>query len=69
MNQQITTNFSITGITCETCIKLISRRVLTIPGVSDINVSLRGKTSVSADRKIESSELAKVLQGTDYQVN
>lgn len=61
--------FTISGITCEACLKLIKRRVGTISGVNDINVDLQGTTKVSADRKIDLSEITKVLEGTDYQVN
>lgn len=65
----IMNQFSISGISCEACIKLISRRVLTIKGVKIIKVSLTGDTSVTAERKISQSEIMKVLEGTEYQVN
>ena len=65
----ITSQFSISGITCEACIKLISRRVLPITGVKDIKISLSGETAIIADRQIESVEISKVLGGTDYQIN
>ena len=65
----ITNHFSISGITCEACVKLISRRVLTITGVKNIKVSLTGEADVFADRKINSDEIIKVLQGTDYIIN
>ncbi|OGG03838.1 hypothetical protein A2W14_04825 [Candidatus Gottesmanbacteria bacterium RBG_16_37_8] len=65
----ITTNFSVSGITCEACLKLIKRRVGVIAGVKDINVSLSGNASVIADRTIEIIEITKALEGTDYKVN
>ena len=68
MSQSITTPFSVTGITCEACIKLIKRRVITIAGVKDFNVTLTGEASVIADRTIDISEITKVLVGTDYKV-
>lgn len=65
----INSSFSISGITCEACIKLIKRRVSAISAVKDINISPTGALLVTSERKIDLSEITKVLEGTDYQVN
>ncbi|KKS97991.1 MAG: hypothetical protein UV73_C0004G0133 [Candidatus Gottesmanbacteria bacterium GW2011_GWA2_43_14] len=63
-----TLKFYVTGITCDACLKLIKRRVNSIEGVLDFNVSLTGEAQVTARRDINLTEIKKSLEGTDYQV-
>lgn len=63
-----TLKFSVTSITCEACLKLIKRRVNTIEGVMDLNLSPSGEATITARREIDISEIRKALEGTDYRV-
>lgn len=61
--------FTVTGITCEACLKLIKRRVNEIDGVMDLNLSREGVATLTARREIEITEIKKALEGTDYRVS
>jgi len=62
------TTFHITGLTCPSCQKLITKRILTIPDVVEVTVELTGKTTITAPREILKSEVDSVLTGTHYAV-
>lgn len=62
MTQKIT----LTGLTCEACQKLLSKRIGRIDGVESVNVQLNGKTEIVAKRNITESEINNVLEGTKY---
>lgn len=63
-----TNYFDISGLTCAACQKLISKRVLKIEGVDNVDVRIDGKTTVIASRQILAEEITKVLDGTHYKV-
>ena len=64
-----TLKFSVSGITCDACLKLIKRRVNTIEGVMDLNLDPEGEALLTARREIDISEIRKVLEDTDYRVS
>ena len=68
MNKTINIKVSISGITCDACIRLITRRVSAIQGVSQVEVDRSGETSIIAARDIPRGEIIEVLQGTNYTV-
>lgn len=63
-----TTTISISGITCDACLKLIKRRVGSIGDVVEVNVDQTGVTAIIAYRTITKDEIIDVLKGTHYQV-
>lgn len=64
----ITTLIKLSGLTCSACQKLTSKRILTIPGVSDVSVELDGKATITADKDITVDDVKRVLEGTHYEV-
>lgn len=58
----------ITGINCEACTKVIKKRLLTVPGVVDAQISLDGQTEIKTDRQVTLSQLQGVLHDTDYRI-
>jgi len=68
MSDIITLKFSVTGITCEACLKLIKRRVEKVEGFLDLNISLSGDATIIANRPVELDEITKALEGTEYQI-
>lgn len=60
--------FNLTGLTCSACQKLISKRVMKINGVENVDVQLDGNTTIKANREILAEELKKALEGTQYKV-
>lgn len=68
MNNSVTTHVTISGITCDACLKLIKRRVSTLAGIHDITVKENGCTAIVADRIVPTAEIQQVLKDTHYQV-
>lgn len=57
----------ITGTNCPACKKLIERRVITISGVTKVEVDFgSGKTIIESNNLIGREEIGKVLEGTPY---
>jgi copper chaperone CopZ len=69
MTETITTSFTLSGLTCPACEKLIQKRVKQIAGVTKIAVDLKtGKTDIVADHSINTEELSVVLKSTPYKI-
>ena len=67
---QITTDFNLSGIHCESCKKIIEKRVKKIMDVTEAVTDLEtGKLTISSNRNIAKTEIIKSLDGTDYIVN
>ena len=70
MNENITTNFQLSGLHCESCKKITEKRVKKIEGVTEAATNLEtGDLTISSSRSIAKEEIIKALEGTDYQVN
>ena len=68
MNHQ-TQQLQISGITCDACIKLITRRFSKIEGVSQVvAVDKNGMVEVQVESLLPSSAYEKVLSETPYTV-
>lgn len=66
----ITSNFQLTGLHCESCKKISEKRVKKIEGVADAITNLEtGELTVTGERAITKQEITTALEGTDYQVN
>ena len=64
-----TSQFQLSGLTCGACEKIITKKLKTIEGVIDVQVSsLNGIASVIAPRTIDQQEIESALQGTHYKV-
>lgn len=64
-----TTKLQLSGLTCGACEKVITKRLKTIEGVQDVQVSAQsGQTSISASRSITNDEVIKALQNTHYKI-
>lgn len=67
MNQK--TIISISGMTCTSCEKLISKRLQKIEDVLEVDVSSQnGVATLSATRPITQNEVTSALAGTHYKV-
>lgn len=54
--------YRIQGMTCESCVKTITERLLALPEVTSVNTSLAKKTTeITAGRNIDLSEVKKAL--------
>lgn len=64
-----TSEFTISGLHCDSCLKLVPILLKEISGVTEVQISgLDGKVKIQADRQITSDEITKSLEGTDYRV-
>ncbi len=62
-------NFKLAGLTCEACLKLVSRKLKKIPGVTSVKVDLAsGETQVTSSGKIDLEILRKSLENTHYSI-
>ena len=58
----------ITGINCEACTKIIKKRLLTVPGVVDVQINLDGNADITTNSKVTLLQLQEVLHDTEYRI-
>lgn len=59
--------FKITGLHCEACTKLTTKRIKDIPGVADAVVDLQsGKAEITTDRELNVNEVRSALTDSEY---
>lgn len=61
----MTTKIKLSGLTCQSCQKLIEMIILEIPGVSGAKVDMNS-AEITADRGISLEEVNKALADTHY---
>ncbi|GAA1712256.1 heavy-metal-associated domain-containing protein [Propioniferax innocua] len=62
-------NYTVTGMTCEHCVKAVTEEVGEIEGVSDVKVELSGAMSFSSENPVDLSVVeAAVAEAGDYTV-
>ncbi len=63
------TKLQLSGLTCDACEKVISKRLQKIEGVQEVHVTAQnGVTSITASRSISKDEVVRALEGTHYKV-
>lgn len=62
-------DFKLTGLTCEACVKLASRRLQKVHGVSGVQIDLKsGEARVSSDNQLDLRVLEESLMDTNYSI-
>lgn len=62
--------FTISGLHCESCLKLVPLLLREIKGVKDVRISgLDGHVVLKADEVISRQAVEQALAGTDYKVS
>jgi copper chaperone len=57
------------GMTCEHCVETVTKALLSLPGVTEVQVELTsGLVSYQSARPASSEELTRVITATDYEV-
>lgn len=65
----MTTQFRITTLHCESCVKFCTLKLKKIPGVTSVTIDLAtGNASVEADQMVPFEQLQKALAETDYTI-
>ena len=58
--------FKLTGLTCDACLRLVRKRLGKIADIQEIQVDLTGAVSIEAGRDVSRSEIETALAGTPY---
>lgn len=64
-----TINFKVSGMTCQSCVKLIEKYLGKVNGIHGIAVDLSGNGAVTADREVSKSELQTALADLSYKIS
>lgn len=61
--------FKINGLTCDACVKLVSKKLAKIKGVSELSIDKRsGTLEINSEKIIEAREINNYLKDTDYKI-
>ncbi len=62
------TNLRITGMTCNNCVRHVDKALRGVPGVSNVQVSLEGKSAeVAHDDSTSLDSLVKAVESAGYE--
>ena len=64
----VTTTVKLSGLYCDACPRLITKRIGKIEGVQTVQVDMGGTAAISADRAIGQDEIRTALTGTRYSI-
>lgn len=64
----ISSTFKLTGLNCEACIKIITKRLLAIPNVTSAEVKLNGEATITSDKTVNKEDVVNALAGLEYKV-
>jgi copper ion binding protein len=61
--------FTVTGMTCEHCVRAVTQEIAGLPGVVDVDVDLTsGSATVRAERELSRDEVAAAVDEAGYQL-
>ncbi len=64
-----TIKFKLKGLTCEACVKLVTRYISKVPGVQNIVIDLAtGEAEVTSTTAIDFPAIKQSLVGTEYSI-
>jgi copper chaperone len=62
-----TTTYTVSGMTCEHCVKAVSGEVAALPGVTDVAVDLAtGEVTVTSERPLDRNAVAGAVDEAGY---
>lgn len=65
----VTSTYTVTGMSCEHCVRAVTEEVSAITGVRDVEVDLAsGRVSVTSERELTRSEVAEAVDEAGYQL-
>jgi copper chaperone CopZ len=69
MSDQITTTYTVTGMTCGHCASAVGREVGAIAGVADVQVDLgSGSVTVASGRPLDPAQVAAAVEEAGYEL-
>ena len=61
--------FSLEGLSCESCVKLVTNNFMDVAGVKSVDIDLvSGKAKVLSETHVSLNDLVKSLEGTHYKI-
>lgn len=61
--------FNLEGLSCESCVKLVTSHFMDVVGVKSVDIDLAsGKTKVLSEANVSLDDLIKSLEGTHYKI-
>ncbi len=64
-----TSTYTVTGMTCDHCVKSVSEEISEIAGVSDVQVDLAsGRVTVTSDGPVEPASIRTAIEEAGYQL-
>lgn len=61
--------YRVTGMTCEHCVKAVTEEIMAIDGVSDVQLDLgAGRVAVVSDRPLDEALVRAAIDEAGYQV-
>ncbi|HSE70340.1 MAG TPA: cation transporter [Nocardioidaceae bacterium] len=65
----VTSTYTVTGMSCEHCVRAVTEEVSAITCVRDVEVDLAsGRVSVTSERELTRSEVAEAVDEAGYQL-
>jgi len=64
-----TTTFSVTGMTCDHCVRAVSSELAQLPGVSDVAVDLAsGAVTVTSEADLDTAVVQAAVEEAGYEL-
>ena len=64
-----TENYTVTGMTCDACVRHVREEVAALPGVRDVDVDLSsGRVRVTADRPVGADQVRGAVEEAGYRL-
>ena len=64
-----TTAYTVTGMTCEHCVRAVSTEVRQVPGVRDVQVDLAtGRVAITSDGPVDDTAVRAAVNEAGYDV-
>ncbi len=65
----ITSNFTVSGMTCNHCVMSVTEEVSEVPGVTAVDVDLAsGRMTVTSDTPVDAQQIRTAVTEAGYQV-
>ncbi|UPK74830.1 heavy-metal-associated domain-containing protein [Nocardioidaceae bacterium SCSIO 66511] len=69
MSETITSNYTVTGMTCGHCVSSVTEEVTEVPGVVDVDVDLAsGGLKVTSNEPVAESTIREAVEEAGYQL-
>lgn len=64
------TTYTVTGMTCEHCVRSVTEEVSAIDGVTEVSVDLpTGAVTIASDREVDAAAVRAAVEEAGYQLS